>query len=168
MIWIDTAYPVVPLLTWIGLAEDRSDLLQEAADQMRKMYGILLDRSCGQLHQTRGFLESGRLTEDHWSRGNGWALLALANVLDALPETNPPYGENEAMFRDLSTASILYGMGVGLRRRILVETRFSEAVEENVSGLIRYIALDGSIHNCCRGCLARNQGRIEHSRPGAG
>lgn len=189
MIWIDSAYPVVPFLTWIGLAEDRQDLLDEAADQMRKMYRVLLDPTCGLLHQARGFAEPGRLTEDHWSRGNGWAILALADVLDVLPQDDPRHEAYQTMFRDLVAAAvgyqgkagmwhqeitdhtsypevsgtglILYGIGLGMRRGMLETSRFESALEKGVLGLMRYVAVDGSIHNCCRGCLAPGQGRIE-------
>lgn len=45
-----------------------------------------------------------KATSTYWSRGNGWALMALAKVLQILPPTDPRYGEYLRVFKTMTGA----------------------------------------------------------------
>lgn len=45
-------------------------------------------------------------TSTYWSRGNGWAIMALTKVLQILPSTDPRYGEYLRVFKKMAAALI--------------------------------------------------------------
>lgn len=152
------------------------------------MYEILLDPSCGLLHQCRGFREDSSLySEDHWSRGNGWGYLALAELVQYLPEASIHREKAERYYKALSaailpwqsekglwrqemtekisweessgTALLLYGMGVGLRKGILAKEKYEEVFQKGINGLLGYcINRDFSTEMSCPGCLCPGEG----------
>jgi unsaturated rhamnogalacturonyl hydrolase len=188
-VWIDTVYAVTPYLTWLGLGKGDESLVNEAHDQMKKSYDLLLNPDNGMLHQARGFNGFGIFSSDHWSRGNGWGLLALADVIDILPPDHKHHSSYAQMLKDLlsavlkyqdewgmwhqemtlpesyvevsGTGLILYALGRALEKKVLEGESYYKILKKGIAGLMRYISLDGSIHNCCRGCLAPEEGRIE-------
>lgn len=85
LIWIDVAMAATPFLLFAGLGLDRSALVDEAARQTFLMYEELTDLRTGLLHQCKNFLGPGRLSSDHWSRGNGWGIIAVTELVRCLP-----------------------------------------------------------------------------------
>lgn len=187
-IWIDVVFAITPFLLFTGLALKRDDLVQEAWTQSRKHLELLLDPATGLINQARNFRGPGHRTQDHWSRGNGWGILALTELINYLPDTHPARPEAEAAFTSLvnaciryqdtfgiwhqeitrhdsfvetsGSALILYAIGAGLERGIL-GTGHRAAFEKGLRALLAYIAVDGSVHNTCVGCLSPGQGTIE-------
>lgn len=88
-IWIDVAFAVTPFLLFTGLAFKEDVYIEEAFQQTRKMVRIFRNPDNNLLHQARGFTAPGVLSQDHWSRGNGWGILALAELVQYLPPTDP-------------------------------------------------------------------------------
>ena len=105
-IWIDVAFAVTPFLLFAGLAFDEDTYIEEAFQQTYKMVQIFDDSANGLLHQARGFTAPGVLSQDHWSRGNGWGILALAELVQYLPTADPRRPEAEAMFTRLANACL--------------------------------------------------------------
>ncbi len=178
-IWIDVAMAVTPYLLFAGLALQRPDYVDEAVAQTVMMYDDLLDRECGLLHQCRNFAGPGRLSEDHWGRGNGWGYIALTELVQYLPPDSRHRAAVEKRFRDLTqamvkhqtdsgmwrqeipdptsyeeasaTGLIAYGLGVGLRLGILpAEMRRHFLLA--LKGIAGCIGADGAIRNVCIGC----------------
>lgn len=85
MVWIDAAFAVCPFFASCGVAFGRDDYLDEAVRQIVPLYERLLDSSCGLVHQGINFDDRLVPSTDHWSRGNGWGLLALAEIAAELP-----------------------------------------------------------------------------------
>src|SRR5690606_18910556 len=75
-IWIDVAFGVTPFLLFCGLRMNREDCVEEAWAQTRKMVLALRVAETGLVNQAINFRGAGHRSADHWSRGNGWALLA--------------------------------------------------------------------------------------------
>ena len=88
-IWIDVATAATPFLLFAGLHFDEKKYINEAVFQTLGMYDIFLDESCGLLHQSRGFCGENRISEDHWSRGNGWGIYPLSILCEFLPDDHP-------------------------------------------------------------------------------
>ncbi|MCF7837308.1 MAG: glycoside hydrolase family 88 protein [Candidatus Marinimicrobia bacterium] len=186
-IWIDVAFAVGPFLLYAGLALDEERYIEEAYQQTAKMVAVFRDPANGLLHQSLNFRRPGLLSQDHWSRGNGWGLLALTELVQGLPADHPRRAESERLFTDLVTAClpyqdaqgmwhqeitdpeayvetsgtglILYALGVGLERG-LIDAAQQTAFERGLRGYLRYIALDGSVHHTCPGCLCPGEGTI--------
>jgi unsaturated rhamnogalacturonyl hydrolase len=186
MIWIDVAFAVTPFLLFCGLAFDEDRYIEEGFQQTKKMVDVLRDPENGLLHQARGFAGPGVITEDHWSRGNGWGIYALAELANYLPDDDPRRPAAEKMLVDLivaclnyqdaqgmwhqeitdldrsyvetsGTGLILYAIGVALEKG-LIDDR--EPFERGLKGYLDYIRDDGSVYHTCRGNLAPGQGTI--------
>ncbi len=186
-IWIDMAFAVTPFLLFCGLAFNRDDYIEEAFQQSYKMVQILRDPENDLLHQARGFTGPGIISQDHWSRGNGWGLLALTELVQYLPAADPRRPEAERMFTGLANAClrfqdaqgmwhqeitdeksyvetsgtglILYGIGVGLEKGLLAPVAMENFLK-GLRGYLQYIRSDGSVYHTCRGCLNPGQGTI--------
>ncbi len=186
-IWIDAAFAVTPFLLFAGRAHDRPDWLDEACAQTEKMMDTLRDPANGLLHQAKNFNGPGRITEDHWSRGNGWGLLALSELVAFLPDGHGRRTAIEQRFRDLVEAClrvrgpsglwhqeltehasyvetsgsglILYAIGVGLERGLLPPD-IRSVFETGLRALLDYMTPAGDVFHTCRGCLAPGEGRM--------
>ncbi len=186
-VWIDVAFAVSPFLVYAGLVFDEEAYIGEGIDQTEKMYHLLLDSENGLVHQSKGF--GGRLangiSEDHWSRGNGWLAYSLAELIAALPPSHPRRPDVEKIYTDLMTACvafqngeglwhqemtnpdsyvetsgsglILYAMGAGVECGLL-DAGWQAKFETGLKGLSRYISQDFDVFHTCRGCLCPANG----------
>jgi unsaturated rhamnogalacturonyl hydrolase len=189
LIWIDTAFGVCPFLVLLGRALDRDDYVDEGVHQVVAMHRLLIDAECGLVHQGKNFNGPGSISEDHWSRGNGWGLLALAEVVDAMPADHPRRSECERLLRDWLAAALRFQDPQGLWYQEMTvcdphvtytETSGSglilfalgvaverglmpsgrEAFLKGIRGLLRYVTPRGSVYHCCTGCRCPGTGTI--------
>ena len=188
-IWIDAAAVITPFMLYSGLALKEEKYIDFAAEQSLKIYDTLLDKTCGLLHQSRGFRENPSLiSDDHWSRGNGWGYAALAELVKHLPKKSRHRAKVEKCFVDLSTALIgyqtskgawrqeitsdyswdessgtaliAYGLGVGLRTGLLSKEIFDKPFKNAINIIIkRFINYDFSTNMCCAACLCPGAGK---------
>jgi len=186
-VWIDAAFATTPFMLHAGLALGDPRYVDDAVNQTMRLIGILRDPANGLVHQARSFSKPGAGSEDHWSRGNGWAILALADLVDGLPADHARRKEVETAFVDLLAAClrvqnaeglwhhemtlpsslveisgsglILHALGVGLARG-LVQSGHRADFDRGLKGLLHYIDPDGSVRNTCEGCLSPGDGSI--------
>ena len=184
LLWIDTVFGVCPFLVWVGKATGRKEFIEESIHQMLGHHRALLDPVTKLYHQAQF---GGKLTAV-WSRGVGWGVLALAELSYDLPQDFPRRDEVRAAFRKVidgclavqdtdgmfhqcmedsgsypessGTGLILYGMGRGIKNGSLDREKVTAPFLRGLRGLSRYIALDGSVHHCCTGCLAPGEATI--------
>ncbi|MBS1370289.1 MAG: glucuronyl hydrolase [Lentisphaeria bacterium] len=181
-IWIDTVFGVCPFLLWTGLAAGRPDFVEEAVRQMTGHHEILFNPENRLYHQAFNAQEPDALTPAHWGRGHGWGVLALAELCYDLPPEHPAAPKLLAMYRDAMegalavqdgdgmwhqvlddhtsyaesscTGLILYAMGRGIKNGRLDEAHYRDSYLKGLRALSRCVAFDGSVFNCCVGCLA--------------
>lgn len=186
-VFIDVAFAVTPFLLFAGLALENEQYLEEAVQQTLKMVRLLRNPENGLLHQSRNFTGQlpGRISEDAWSRGNGWGAYALTELACQLPDQHPHKAEVVAMYRKhleacaavqqpeglwrqemtekdayietSGSALMLYAIGAGLAAGLLDESHRSR-FERGVSALLAYISDELDIFHTCRGCLCPGQG----------
>jgi len=182
-LWIDVVTCTTPFMLYAGLALKEERYVDFAAEQCFKMYELFLDQTCGLLHQAKGFCENTkRMSADHWSRGNGWGLIGLAELVRYLPQDSKHRAKAEEYFKDLveallphqterglwrqeiiepyaweessGTALILYCMGIGLRLGLLKDEAYRASFEKGIHALAEYcICDDFSTYRSCPGCL---------------
>ena len=184
-VFIDIAFAVTPYLLYAGLAEKNDTYIDLAIFETLELFRILRDPATGLLRQGRGFQGKGVISEDNWSRGNGWGAVGLAALVRDLPAVHPKRKEVEALAKNFfnmvlryqnqdglwhqemtdpssytevsGSGLLLYGLGVMLERGVLA--RDCEAnIIKGLSGLLAYIAVDGSVSHACIGCLCPGQG----------
>lgn len=184
LIWIDSVFAVCPFLIWVGKAADRQDFIDESVHQMLGHHEVLFAPETKLYHQAR---RDGKHTAV-WSRGVGWGLLALAELCYDLPKEHPGYESVHKCLRDVidgclavqdadgmfhqcmedagsypetsGTGLILYAMGRGIKNGSLDRDKVMEPFLRGIRGMSRYITLDGSVFNCCVGCLAPGDATI--------
>ena len=187
-IWIDVVTAVTPFMLFAGLALNEEKYIDFAAEQCFKMYEIFLDKTCGLLHQSKGFMENPDfISHDHWSRGNGWGYIGLAELVRYLPKNSTHRAKAEKYFVDLSkaliehqtekgiwrqeipcdyswdessgTGLIAYGLGIGLRKGLLDAKTFEQPFVNAINGIVNYFINDDfSTNMCCEGCLCPGEG----------
>lgn len=182
-IWIDVVYAVCPYMLYAGLALNEPKYIDFAVDQCFKMYDVFMDPSNGLLHQARGFMgDKTTVSHDHWSRGNGWGIIGLVELVRYLPKDHKSYPEACKRLQDhcaalikyqtvrglwrqsvaeplaweesSGTAIILYAIGIGIRLGVLDKETYMPVLEKGIEGLCRFcIEGDYSVTRCCQGCL---------------
>ncbi len=182
-IFVDCVFAVTPYLLYSGLAFKRQEWVDYAAWMTLKTFEDLYDPDSGLLHQARAVrhLAPGQMTQDCWSRGNGWGAMALAALMRDLPADNEYYGKvcelarryfaavmkyqddaglwhQEMTWADSypeisGSALLLYGLGTGIQKEVLPNT-YMQAFKKGLSGLLTYIDKAGNVGNTCSGCLA--------------
>lgn len=184
-IFIDVAFAVTPYLLYAGLKKGNQQYINMAVDETLGLFRILKDKKTGLLHQARGFAGTGSISEDNWSRGNGWGAFALAILVRDLPHSHPKYKEVEELGRQFFTAVLkyqnkeglwhqeitdktsyvetsgsgllLYGLGIMLEKRV-IDQKYMENFKHGLAGYMSYIGTEGSVSHACFSCLAPNEG----------
>lgn len=190
-IWVDVVFAVTPFMLYAGIILDEQKYIDYAVEQCFKMYDVFMDESNGLLHQTRGFLEDKTKTsDDHWSRGNGWGILGMTELVRYLPKDSQYYDEAVERFKAHCDALIkyqnihglwrqeipeplaweeasgtgifLYAFGVGMRRGILDKEIYVPVFKKGIEGLCEYcINPDLSIDKGCCGCCCPGEGKMK-------
>ena len=184
-IWIDVAFAVTPFLLFAGLALKEDRYIEEAFQQTAKMVGVFRAPENGLLHQSKNCNGPGKLSEDAWSRGNGWGIYALAELASHLPSDDPRRPRAVALFTDLlgacldirhpdglwcqemtdhtsyietsGSALILYALGRALEFGLIGPEKKVDFAR-GLSALLPYITAEYDVHQTCRGCLCPGQG----------
>lgn len=187
-IWVDTVYAVTPFMLYTGLALNEEKYIDFSAQQCFNMYEFFLDKTCGLVHQSRGYMKNkARVSQDHWSRGNGWMYLGLTELVVSLPHNSKHRRKAEQYFKDLShtileyqtpkgiwrqeltseyawdessgSALFLYGLGAGIRLGLLDNNIFEKPYQKGLSALVQnFITDDFSTLMSCEGCLCPEAG----------
>ena len=187
-VFIDMAFAVTPYLLYAGLKERNSQYIDLAVLETLELFRILKDDQTGLLHQGRGFAGKGSISEDNWSRGNGWGALAISTLIRDLPADHPRRVEVEkeakAFFRAIlrhqnkaglwhqemtdknsfteisGSGLLLYALGVMLEKGLL-DAKYRNNLITGLGGLAAYIAADGGVSHACFSCLCPRKGRKE-------
>jgi hypothetical protein len=180
-IWVDCLMAVCPFLSMAAEVLNEPRLHEESIAQYLGMERALLDPKLGLFHQSRNFGSEG-ITVDTWGRGNGWALLALAELIRWLPENHPRrsamigrlerllsavgplqrpsgmWGQNlvtpDSYEETSGTGLILYALAMGLRRGWLPES-MGPMARRAWNGLASKVDARGAVHGTCVGTLGK-------------
>lgn len=97
-LWLDDMFMSIPALAWMGKYSGDTKYFDEAVRQIRLFASrMFVPEKNLFMH---GWVES---MEEHpaffWGRANGWAIMTLVEVLEALPENHPGYRETMALLK---------------------------------------------------------------------
>jgi unsaturated rhamnogalacturonyl hydrolase len=104
--FVDCLHFDPPFLVHLGTLLDDPDLVEAGAQQAMAAVDLLQDRASGIFHHF--YLDrTGRRYGYGWSRGQGWALLGLLDVLELLPPGHDAVGPLSGSLRALARAMTL-------------------------------------------------------------
>lgn len=91
-LWLDDLFMSVPALAQMGKLTGDVKYFNEAVKQVLLFSNRMFNKNMGlYMH---GWVEGMNVhPEFHWARANGWALMAMTELLEVLPTTNPGYNK---------------------------------------------------------------------------
>ncbi len=97
-IWADDMYMSVPALAWMGKATGDKKYFDDAVKQVTQMSARLFQPELGIFRH--GWITTNPDPVDiHWARANGWCVMAMCELLDALPAADPARGAILTLYR---------------------------------------------------------------------
>lgn len=186
-VFVDIVLTVTPYMLYSGLLEGNQEYIDYAVWMVTSIYDILKEKESGLVHQARACkaFPEGCITQDCWSRGNGWLSMALASLLKDLPKSHPQRNTIEKLAKQYFTsvfkyqdadglwhqemtwpdayveisgsALLLYGIGAALQADVLPK-KYMKPYINGLKGMMKYVDETGNIANVCTGCLAHRDG----------
>lgn len=89
-VWADDMYMSIPALAELGRMTGEQRYFDDAVKNALQMSGYLFNRDVG-LYTHGIHISAPDAPQFYWGRANGWAVLALSDLLDVLPRTHPGY-----------------------------------------------------------------------------
>jgi rhamnogalacturonyl hydrolase YesR len=87
-VWADDMYMSVPALAWMGKLTDNNKYYDEAIKQVTQMSARLFQPELG-IYRHGWITTNPDPVDIHWARANGWCVMAMCELLDALPANYP-------------------------------------------------------------------------------
>jgi unsaturated rhamnogalacturonyl hydrolase len=120
-LWLDDLYMGVPALAQMGKLTGDNKYFDDAVKQVRQFTGRMFNKEKGVF--MHGWVESMSAHPSFfWARANGWALMAMAELLDVLPENHPGRQFVVQQFADHVKGLISYQSGSGFWHQLLDRT----------------------------------------------
>lgn len=117
-LWLDDMFMSVPAIVQMGKLTGEAKYYNEAVRQVRQFSQRMFVPEKGLYRH--GWVEGmSDHPSFHWGRANGWAILTLTEVLDALPENHPGYKEVLAQYRAHIRGIASYQSGEGFWHQLL-------------------------------------------------
>lgn len=87
-IWLDDLFMSVPALAWMGKLSGDQAYFDDAARQVLQFSERMFNPGKG-LYMHTWSEAMGSHPEFRWGRANGWAIMAIVELLEVLPESHP-------------------------------------------------------------------------------
>ncbi len=120
-LWIDDAYMSIPFLAQLGRTTGETKYFDDAARQVIGMSARLFNRENG-LFDHSWFADMEDDARFYWGRGDGWMMVAMAELLSVMPETHPDRGKVLEIFRRGARGAVETQGSTGLWHQLLDKT----------------------------------------------
>jgi unsaturated rhamnogalacturonyl hydrolase len=120
-LWIDDAYMSIPFLAQMGATTGDRKYFDDAARQVIGMSARLFDASKG-LFDHSWFADMEPEARFYWGRGDGWAMMAMAELLSVMPENHPDRPKVLEIFQRGARGAAETQGGTGLWHQLLDKT----------------------------------------------
>lgn len=145
-LWLDDLYMYIPAVAQMGKLTGDKKYFDDAVKQVVLYSKRMFNKEKGvYMH---GWVESMVVhPQFHWARANGWALMAMSELLDVLPENHSGYPEVLQQFRQLATGLMKYQSGSGFWHQLL--DKEDSYLETSATAIYAYCMA----HACNKGWL---------------
>ena len=134
-LWLDDLYMSVPALAQMGARTGERKYFDDAARQVRQFSDRMFVPENG-LYRHGWIQEMDPHPVFHWARANGWAAVAMAELLSVLPENHPDRATVLAQFRAHMRGLAACQSGAGLWHQLL--DRNDSYLETSASAMFCY------------------------------
>lgn len=117
-IWLDDLYMSVPALAQMGSYTGQQAYLDDAVRQVLQFSERMFNAQKG-VYMHGWVQDMDPHPQFHWARANGWAIMAMSELLDVLPATHPGYAKVLAQFKAHAKGLVSYQSGSGLWHQLL-------------------------------------------------
>jgi unsaturated rhamnogalacturonyl hydrolase len=134
-LWLDDLFMAVPALAQMGKLTGERKYYDDAVRQVLQYSARMFNREKGvYMHGwVRGM---GEHPEFHWARANGWAVMAMVELLDVLPPDHPGYQAVLAQLRAHVKGLAAYQDGTGFWHQLL--DRSDSYLETSATAIYAY------------------------------
>jgi unsaturated rhamnogalacturonyl hydrolase len=117
-LWLDDLYMSVPALAQMGKLTGEKKFFDDAVKQVLQFSQRMFNKNEGLF--MHGWVQDMKVhPEFYWARCNGWALLAMTELLDVLPENNPSRNAILDLFRSHIRGLAAYQSGTGFWHQLI-------------------------------------------------
>jgi rhamnogalacturonyl hydrolase YesR len=120
-IWLDDLYMSVPALAQMGKYSGDVKYFDDAVFQVLKFSERMFNAQKG-LYMHGWVQDMDPHPQFHWGRANGWAILAMSDLLDVLPTSHPGYQKVLDQFKAHAKGLASYQSGSGFWHQLLDRT----------------------------------------------
>jgi len=139
-LWLDDLYMSVPALAQMGLLTGNRDYYDDACRQIIQFSRRMFNKETGlYMH---GWIEGMKLhPEFYWGRCNGWAILAMTELLDVLPANYPLRKDILEQYRLHASGIVRYQAGSGFWHQLI--DRNDSYLETSATAIFTYCIAHG-------------------------
>jgi rhamnogalacturonyl hydrolase YesR len=192
-IWADDMYMSVPFLAQLGRLTGDTRYYDDAARQVLQISARLFIWNKGLFAHGWSAGNADYNPEFHWGRANGWALMAMCELLDVLPESHPARGQilkifrthiqslaplqsdhglwhqlldkNDSYLETSCSAMFTYAIAHAVNRGWVSAASFGPVAQAGWNGVASRIGTDGSVDGVCVGTSLASDALYYYYRP---
>ena len=132
-LWLDDLYMSVTALAQAGQSNGDQGFLEDAVKQVRGYHNRLFNAE-KRIYRHGQFRDIPSCPDFSWARANGWAIMALVELLERLPESHPERGKLLEILREHFRGLASYQSGKGLWHQLI--DRNDSFLETSASAMI--------------------------------
>jgi rhamnogalacturonyl hydrolase YesR len=135
-LWADDMYMGVPALAELGRMTGQRAYYDDAVRNVLQMSGYLFNPQLG-LYTHGWNANNPDAPQFYWARANGWAVLAMSDLLDVLPKDHPGYPKVLAQLKKSLRGIAQLQSGSGLWHQMM--DRSDSYLETSASAIFVYV-----------------------------
>lgn len=134
-LWLDDLFMSVPALAQMGKLTGNNKYYDDAVKQVLQFSKRMFNEDKGlYMH---GWVQGMQVhPQYHWARANGWAVMAMVELLDVLPKTHPGYRDVLKQFQTHIIGLARYQEGTGFWHQLL--DRSDTYLETSATAIFTY------------------------------
>ncbi len=136
-LWLDDLYMSVPALAQMGKLTGEKKYFDDACKQILQFSQRMFNSNLN-LYMHGWIQDMNPHPEFYWARCNGWALLAMSELLDVLPENHPSRSKILEQFRSHLKGLASYQSGTGFWHQLI--TRNDSYYETSATAIFTFCA----------------------------
>ncbi|MFT3936611.1 MAG: glycoside hydrolase family 88 protein [Chitinophagaceae bacterium] len=117
-LWLDDMYMGIPALAQMGKLTGDTKYFDDAVKQVQQFTARMFNKEKN-LYMHGWVQEMPEHPQFHWGRANGWAVLAMEELLDVLPENHPGYAIVIQQLKNHIKGLVSYQSGTGFWHQLL-------------------------------------------------